>query len=692
MVQKFRFDAYDYEVELGKFARQADGAVWFKNGGTVVLATVVSAASKDFPGFLPLHVEYREKFSAAGKIPGGYFKREGKSTDREVLVARLIDRALRPMFPANFFDQVQILITVYSVDKEHTPTNAAFLASSLALGISKIPFMGPVGVVEVGRVDGQWIMNPTYPQTIQSDVRLVIAGTQEGICMVEGSANELSEQEFVDILFKAHEEIKKLAAWQEEIKQTLKVENDAVVDRYDWFTWQNRVEQFLTDDHVKKMYIEDKVERNTYLDSMRDAFAKQHEQEIATALLPTSVLSYLFDSVLKDKLTEEVFTLNKRVDGRAHTTVRAISAEIGLLPYTHGSAVFTRGSTQALASITLGSGEDAQKTETLMEPRTNGTFMLHNFPPFSTGEVKPIRPPGRREIGHGHLAASAFDHLLPTQDEFPYTIRIVADILESDGSSSMATVCSSTMGLLQAGVPLRSMVSGIAMGLLKSKQGAFKVLSDISGLEDAFGLMDFKVVGTERGITAIQMDIKYKGGLVREVFDTALDQARTGRLHILGEMKKVIDAPHQLSDLVPKVTMIKINSDKIGAIIGTGGKTIREITEKTRTEIDIEPDGMVKIFGGPEADVLGAIRWVKTLAGQITKGDIYQGKVRKLADFGMFIELVPGQDGLVHISNIPRELQRTYMRDFKLDDQVEVEVLDSDEVTGRISLRLITGK
>ncbi len=693
MVQKFRFDAYDYEVELGKFARQADGAVWFKNGGTVVLATVVSAASKDFPGFLPLQVEYREKFSAAGKIPGGYFKREGKSTDGEVLIGRLIDRAIRPMFPANFFDQVQILVTVYSVDKEHTPTNAAFLACSLALSISKIPFMGPVGVVEVGRVDGQWIMNPTYPQTKVSDVRLVIAGTQEGICMVEGSANELSEHEFVDILFKAHEEIKKVVAWQEEIKNAVKVEKEAVADPYNWYAWQDRVEQFLTEDHVKKMYIEDKIERNAYLDSMRDAFVTHYATEIEAEAVPGSVISYLFDSVLKDKLTEEVFTLNKRVDGRAHTTIRPISADVGLLPYAHGSALFTRGRTQALASITLGSGEDAQKTETLMESNNEGTFMLHyNFPPFSTGEVKPVRAPGRREVGHGHLAASAFDYLLPTQDEFPYTIRIVADILESDGSSSMATVCSSTMGLLQAGVPIRSMVSGIAMGLLKSKQGDFKVLSDISGLEDAFGLMDFKVVGTERGITAIQMDIKYKGGLGKAVFETALDQARTGRLHILQEMKKVIDAPNELSDLVPKVTMIKINTDKIGAIIGTGGKTIREIIEHTKTQIDIEPDGMVKIFGGPEADVQGAVRWVKTLAGQITKGEIYQGKVRKLVDFGMFVELVPGQDGLVHISNIPRDLQRTYMKDFKLDDQVKVEVLDADEVTGRISLRLLTSK
>ncbi len=693
MVQKFRFDTYDYEVELGKFARQADGSVWFRNGGTVVLATVVSAASKDFPGFFPLTIDYREKFSAAGKIPGGYFKREGKSTDREVLIARLIDRALRPMFPANFFDQVQIIITVYSVDKEHVPATAAFLASSLALAISNIPFLGPVGMVEVGRVDGNWIMNPTYQQGLKSEVRLVVAGTQEGICMVEGSANELSESEFVDVLFKAHDEIKKVVTWQEQIQATAGVQKNLVKDTYSWDMWQDRVDKFLSVDHVKKMYIEDKVERTTYLDGLRDKFLMQYAAEIEQMSVPESVINYLFDSVLKEKLTEEVFALNKRVDGRAADTVRQISSEVGLLPCVHGSALFTRGRTQALASITLGSGEDAQRTETLMDSDVSGTFMLHyNFPPFSTGEVKPMRAPGRREVGHGYLALSSFEYLLPAQEVFPYTIRIVADILESDGSSSMATVCSSTLGLLHAGVPLRKMVGGIAMGLLKSKSGAFKVISDISGLEDAFGLMDFKVVGTDAGITAIQMDIKYKGGLTRDVFDQALAQARVGRMHILGEMKKTISTPNELSDLVPKVTVFKINTEKIGAIIGTGGKTIREIIEHTRTQIDIEPDGTVKIFGGPEADAQGAVRWVKTLAGQIAKGDLYSGKIRKLVDFGMFVELVPGQDGLVHISNIPREQQRTYMRDFHVEDQVTVEVLDADEVTGRISLRLVPGK
>jgi len=684
MVQTFRFDTFNYEVELGKVARQADGAVWVKQGGTVVLATVVSSPSKEFPGFLPLTVEYREKFSAAGKIPGGYFKREGKITDHEVLTARLIDRALRPMFPSNFFDEVQIITTVYSVDKEHEPANAAFLACSLALSISKIPFLGPVAAVEVGRVDGKWIMNPLYQEGLKADVHLTVAGTEEGICMVEGSANELSEDAFVDILFKAHEEVKKLAAWQHTIKEKVGVPKMVVEDVYNWNTWESRVEKFLTEDHVKKMYIEDKVERNAYLDSMYEAFNEQYAQEIADTKVPSKVLTYMFDTVLKDKLTEHVFTLNKRIDGRAQDKVRAISGEVGLLPFSHGSALFTRGRTQALVSVTLGSGEDEQMVDTLMDDVQKIAFMLqYNFPGFATGEVRPMRAPGRREIGHGALASSAFDHALPAKIDFPYTIRVVSDILESDGSSSMATACGSTMALMQAGVPLKQTVGGIAMGLLKSKTGAFKVLSDISGIEDAFGLMDFKVVGTDKGITAVQMDIKYKGGLTRDIFEQALAQARVGRLHILGEMHKIISKPNPLSDLVPKVVVFKVDVDKIGAIIGGGGKVIREIIAETTTSIDIDPDGTVKIYGGPEAKLDLAIRWVKTLAGQIAPGDVFNGKIKRLADFGMFVELVPGLDGLLHVSNIPRG------RDFKVNDEIRVEVINYDKESGRIGLRLL---
>ncbi len=692
MVKTFRLDEFNFKVEIGKVAQQADGSVWFQQGGTVILATVVSAPSKEFPGFLPLTIDYREQYSAAGKIPGGYYKREGKLSDREILTSRLIDRAVRPLFPETFFNQIQILVTVYSVDKEHAPNAISLLACSLALTISKIPFLGPVGVVEVGRLDGKWVINPKYQDSLKSDVRLVIAGTDEGICMVEGSSNELSEQEFVDVLFLAHKEIKKLVAWQNKIQQDVGREKEVVADPYDWAIWDRRVTEFLTEERVKNCYIEDKVQRNNYLTDLQELFYQEYKEEITEKDIPTTVIDFILDSVLKKKITELIFKLQKRVDSRTFDKIRNISVEVGLLPYAHGSALFTRGRTQALASVTLGSGQDVQRIESIMEDDIeNGSFMLHyNFPPFSSGEVRPMRGPGRREIGHGHLAASSFKYILPNKEEFPYTIRIVTDILESDGSSSMATVCSSTMALMNAGVPISKMVAGVAMGLLKGSNNNFITLSDIAAFEDAFGLMDFKVVGTDKGITAIQMDTKYKGGLSREIFESALEQARKGRLFILGEMRKVMSVPNPtLSDLVPKVTVVKVDTDKIGAIIGAGGKTIREIIEKTNTSIDIEPDGVVKIFGGPDADIDFAIRWVKTLAGQIERGQIFEGKIKRITDFGFFVELIPGQDGLVHISNIPRELKKTFARVFKVDDLVKAEIVDYDPITGRISLRLL---
>lgn len=694
MVKTFRLDGFGYEVEIGKYAKQADGAIWFKQGGTVVLATVVSAPSKEFPGFLPLTIDYREQFSAAGKIPGGYYKREGKLTDHEVLTGRLIDRAIRPLFPAHYFDQIQILVTVYSVDKEHAPHAIALLASSLALTISKIPFLGPVGVVEVGRIDGKWVINPLYTESSRSDARIVIAGTEEGICMVEGSANEISENDFIDILFKAHEEIKKLVAWQKEIQAAVTMEKQSSEDSVcDWPLWQGRVEQFLTEERVRNVYIEDKVERNEYLSQLRDTFIEEYKADIESLEIPGRVIEYIVDSILNVRITELIFMLKRRVDKRAFDQIRNITVEVGVLPCTHGSALFTRGRTQALVSVTLGSGQDEQRSEKLMEDDVeNGSFMLHyNFPPFSVGEVRPQRGPGRREVGHGYLAASSFKYVRPSKEEFPYTIRIVADMLESDGSTSMATACGSTMALMHAGVPIKSMVGGIAMGLLKNTSGDFVVLSDISGFEDAFGLMDFKVVGTEKGITAIQMDVKYKGGLAKEVFQKALEQARLGRIHILGEMKKVMSAPSPtLSDLVPKVITFKVDTDKIGAIIGSGGKVIREIIDVTKTNIDIEEDGLVKIYGAQGADLDGAVRWVKTIAGQIERGTIYTGKIKRFAEFGMFVELVPGLDGLVHISNVPKAFQKTFSRVFKLNEEVRVEVIDNDPATGRVSLRLLS--
>jgi polyribonucleotide nucleotidyltransferase len=693
MVRTFRLEELDYEVVIGKYASQADGAVWLKQGGTVVLATVVSAESQEFPGFLPLTIDYREMFAAAGKIPGGYYKREGRSTDKEILTGRLIDRSLRPLFPSSYFNQIQVLATVYSVDKEHMPGTLALIASSLALSISKIPFLGPVGVVEVGRVDGKWVVNPTFSQSQKSDVRVIVTGTEEGIVMVEGSSNEISEAEMVDVFFLAHESIKKQVAWQEQIQKEVGVAKEAVSEGLNWDLWNGKANAFLTKDALARLNIADKVERSKRLKELKETFIAESAAEIAEGVVTQKVLDYAFEQALNRNVTDFVIAQNKRMDNRAFDQIRAISAEVGLLPYNHGSALFTRGSTQALVSVTLGSGQDEQRVESLMEDDTIGrTFMLHyNFPPFSVGEVRPMRGPGRREVGHGYLAASALKYMLPTKEEFSYTIRVVADMLESDGSTSMATTCGTTLSLMQAGVPIKKMVSGIAMGLLRNTQGDFRVLSDISGFEDAFGLMDFKVTGTDDGITAIQMDIKYKGGLPREIFESALAQARQGRLHILGEMRKVMDKPNsKLSDLVPQLETFKISPDKIGAVIGTGGKTIREIIEKTGVaSIDIEEDGLVKIFGTPDSKIDMAINWVKTIAGQIESGARYEGVIKRIVDFGIFVELVPGQTGLVHVSNIPKEKQRTFARDYKVNDAAAVEVLDYDSATGRIRLRII---
>jgi polyribonucleotide nucleotidyltransferase len=694
MVKRFQAPDFGFEVEIGLVAAQADGAVWFRHGGSVVLATAVSEPTKEFPGFLPLTVEYREQFSAAGKIPGGYYKREGKPTDKEVLTGRIIDRSIRPLFPSDFFQQVQIINTVYSVDKEHSPSIMALNASSLALVISNIPFLEPVGAVELCRINGSWVVNPTYPEIVKSDAKLTVAGTAAGICMVEGSSTGIAEAEFVDAMFTAHESIKKIVAWQLQIQAEVgKTKDNPSKDfNFDWSLWKQRVDSLLTDETLKSFFIADKIERGSRISQVRELLLQQFEQEIKETGISQTIIDYVFDTQLRAKIVNMIFALNKRIDGRDFTTVRDISIQVGLLPFTHGSALFNRGRTQALVSLTLGSGQDEQRIEELMEDgEFAGNFMLHyNFLPFSTGEARPMRGPGRREVGHGYLAASAVRNVLPSKEDFPYTIRVVSDILESDGSSSMATTCGATMALMHGGVPIKAMVSGIAMGLLMNEQGEFKVLSDISGFEDAFGLMDFKVAGTEHGITAIQMDIKYKGGLAREIFEQAMEQARAGRMHILEQMRKVLSSPNPtLSDLVPKVSTLKIDTDKIGAIIGTGGKTIREISEKTKTEISIEPDGLVKIYGAPGADIDMAANWINTLAGKIERGMRYQGKIRRFADFGIFVELVPGQDGLVHVSNVPKQYQRDFSTHYKLDDIVTVEVVEYDSVTGKIRLRLL---
>ena len=550
--------------------------------------------------------------------------------------------------------------------------------------------MGPVGVVEIGRLDGQWIVDPLYAQTKESDLRLIVAGTHDGICMVEGSSKGIDEKDFLDALFLAHDKIKTLVSWQNDITKQAGKPKKVYEDVYSWNFWEEKIQDFITPECIEKMYINDKAERNQYLDSFFNGFIEHHVDDVAAKNGVVKIINYIFDQVIQDKITEVIFAKQKRVDGRSFDQVRDISTEVGLLPGTHGSALFTRGQTQALVSLTLGGGQDEQRLESVMESEGNSNFMLHyNFPPFSVGEVKPMRGPGRREVGHGHLAASALLSVLPEKKDFPYTIRLVSDILESNGSSSMATVCGSTMALMDGGVPLKHMISGIAMGLLKNKKNDFVILSDISGFEDGFGLMDFKVTGTDSFVTAIQMDIKHKGGLSRDIFEASLKQALSGRQHILGEMKKVMTSSRkELSDLVPKLISFKIDVDKIGAVIGGGGKVIKEIIEKTKTTIDIESDGLVKIFGGVDSDLDLATKWVKTLSGAIEVGAVYQGIIRRIAEFGLFVELVPGLDGLVHVSNIPREKQKTFAQDYTVGEKSTVEVVGYDRETGRIRLRI----
>lgn len=694
MIKTFTLPSLGYELTIGKFARQADGAAWLRHKGTVVLATAVMADSKDFPGFLPLSVDYREQFSAAGKIPGGYLKREGRSSDKEILTSRLIDRSLRPLFPSYFFNQVQLLATVYSIDKNETAAPIALLASSLALTLSKIPFAGPVGAVQVGRVNGKWIVNPTKDEYSNSDVKLMVAGTKEGICMVEGGANEVSEEELIDALFLAHESIKVQVAWQESIAQEVAgtFEKDTTyASAFDWNLWETRIKEYVTASRVDSIFLygSDKESRQKAIKTIRDGFFEAFASEAIVAGTDTEDrIDYIFENLFHDIVSDEIIRRKVRVDGRDFTTVRNIMTEVGLMPSVHGSSLFQRGQTQALVSATLGSGKDAQKIDDLWEnDPLEMYFMLHyNFPPFSVGEVKPLRSPGRREIGHGYLAASAIKRVLPDHKAFPYTIRLISDILESNGSSSMATVCGSTMALMDAGVPITNMVAGIAMGLLAVPGGTFQAITDITGFEDALGLMDFKVAGTRNGVNAIQMDIKYKGGLKREVFEKALEQAKHARLHILDEMSKVMSKPNpELSPLVPKMVSIQIDPNKAGAIIGSGGKIIKEIIEKTGTTIDIE-GSEVAIFGAPGSNIDLAVSWVKILADQIEVGTIFDGIIARTADFGLFVDLAPGKAGLLHISKIPRDKQTDLNRHYPIGEQIKVRILDYDTESGRIRL------
>ncbi len=689
MHKTYRLPEVGIEVEIGKYARQADGAVWIKAGNNRVLSTVVAASKpKEFLGFFPLSVEYRERPSAAGRIPGGYIKREGRLSDVEVLTSRLIDRPIRPLFPLYYFNEVQIITTVLSYDGSFPASILGLIASSLALTISSIPFLGPIGAVLVARVEGEWKFNPAQDDIKNSDANIVIAGTECGICMVEGQCDNVQEKDFIDLLERSHVFIKQQIEWQKSIAQDLGIATkDASLGAAEFAPWEQRVASLISKQDLETLWTSSKTEEKKAMAGLQEKVMEAFKDDIEAKLVSSSVISFVLDLYLKKALPDLMVQKKQRMDGRSFDTIRKISGEVGTLPCAHGSSLFQRGDTQALASVTMGTGQDVQRIEDLVSGEREKTFMLHyNFPPYSVGEVRAIRAVGRREIGHGYLAETSFVRVLPSQETFPYTIRAVVDIMESHGSTSMAAVCSTTMALMDAGVPVKQMVSGIAMGLMQDSQKQYHVFTDINGTEDAFGLMDFKVTGTESGIMAFQLDIKDKVGLSREVLAKALEQARVARLFILDEMKKVIKVSREeLAPTVPRITTLKVPTDKIGIIIGPGGSTIKEIVAETGAQIDIEDDGTVKIFAKDAESAKDAEGWIRNLTKVVEVGESYTGFVRRITNFGVFVELFPGKDGLVHIATIAKSKQPYLEKLYKMGDKITV-VVTAIDAQGKIRL------
>ncbi|MBX3476846.1 MAG: polyribonucleotide nucleotidyltransferase [Brevundimonas sp.] len=643
-------------LETGRIARQADGAVLATYGETVVLATVVyGRAPKPGLDFFPLTVNYQEKTFAAGRIPGGYFKREGRPTEKETLVSRLIDRPIRPLFVKGFKNETQVVVTVLQHDMENDPDIVGMVAASAALTISGVPFMGPIGAARVGIIDGEMVLNPAVDQMGESQLDLVVAGTADALMMVESEAKELSEETMLKALMFAH------AGMQPVIDAIIELAEHAAKEPFD----------FAAEDHsdvvasIKKLVGADiktaythagKYDRRSGVDAAKKTAAAAL---VKTDENPDGVDASKFAAAFKEceaeVLRRDIIENSHRVDGRALDKVRAIVSEVGVLPRTHGSALFTRGETQALVVATLGTGEDEQYIDSLTGTYKEKFLLHYNFPPYSVGEAGRMGSPGRREIGHGKLAWRAIRPMLPTTEDFPYTIRLVSEITESNGSSSMATVCGSSLALMDAGVPLVRPVSGIAMGLILEPSGEFAILSDILGDEDHLGDMDFKVAGTREGITSLQMDIKV-AGITEEIMTKALTQASAGRLHILDEMDKAMTAPRaELGEFAPKIETVKIPVDKIREVIGSGGKVIREIVEKTGAKIDIGDDGTIKIAANDQEKIEAAKEWINSIAAEAEVGKIYTGKVVKVVDFGAFVNFFGAKDGLVHVSQMALE-------------------------------------
>ncbi len=669
-------------IETGKLAKQANGSCVVRYGDTMVLVTAVSSKQpKEYIDFFPLSVEYQEKTYAAGRIPGGFFKREGRPTEKEILSARLIDRPLRPLFPENFRNETQVTAFVLSSDRENDGDVLGTIGASVALSISDIPFAGPIAAVRVGRIHGEFIINPTYSQTSESDLELVIAGSEDSILMVEGESREISEEVMLNALEFGHHHIKQIIELEKEIISQFNPVKMEISSPEIPEGLKEKVEQFSREKIKEAIQIVDKKSRHQRLDEiLEEAIQNFSEEDEQLKLLITEQLH----EIERDEVRSMIIHENRRLDGRGMDDIREISCEIGILPRTHGSALFTRGQTQSLGVTTLGTKIDEQIVETL-EGESSKSYMLHyNFPPFSVGEVKPFRGPGRREIGHGNLAERSLKPVLPTEDTFPYTIRIVSDILESNGSSSMASVCSGSLSLMDAGVPIKCHVAGIAMGLIAENQEV-KILTDILGDEDHLGDMDFKVAGTREGITAFQMDIKISG-LSFEIIKEALAKARTARLKILDIMEKAIQKPKaDLSPYAPRILTLNIPTDRIGEVIGPAGKIISGIIEETGVKIDIDDSGFT-VIASPDVEMAKlAKEKIEAIIQEPELGKEYHATVKRIMNFGAFAEFLPGKEGLIHISELDTSHVKTVTDIVKIGDKIHV-VLKEIDREGRYNL------
>ncbi len=668
-------------VETGRMAKQAGGAVLVRFGETVVLVTATAMTSaREGIDFFPLTCDYQEKTFAAGKIPGGFFKREGRPAEKEILTSRLIDRPLRPLFPSGFNCETQVIATVLSHDRENDPDVLSILGASAALVLSDIPWKGPIAAVRIGRIAGQFVLNPTTSQLASSDMNVIVAGSQDAIVMVEGGASMMPEAVMLDALFAAHQGLQPLIALQEDLRRAVGKAKRAVSPPPVDGDLEKRVRESGLPKLRAALATPGKHERYAALDAARDEVIAAVGAPVERGKDVAAAFSRLKKQVVRETIIHE----RRRLDGRGLGDVRPITCEVQVLPRTHGSGLFTRGETQALVVATLGTSSDEQKIDALIG-ETYKKFMLHyNFPPFSTGEVKFLRGPGRREIGHGALAERALAPILPTEDDFPYTIRIVSEVLESNGSSSMATVCGGSLSLMDAGVPIKAPVAGVAMGLIKEGE-EIRVLSDILGDEDHLGDMDFKIAGSEQGITAVQMDIKI-AGVTRAIMQQALEDARVARLHILGIMNDTIAKPRaDLSTYAPRIITIHIKPDRIRDLIGPGGKVIRGIVEETGVKIDVEDDGTVYVASADGEAMQKALDKIRAITAEAEVGRIYRGTVRKIVDFGAFVEIFPGTDGLVHISQLADERVRKVSDVLKEGDVISVKVLEVDK-SGKIRL------